>query len=192
MTAFTAAFSILALGAQTPQQVDSLRLLAKDSPEPVLVAQTRRQPDAALEALRQLLAAGAGVDSPAVAAFAPAERLARAWALAWQDSFYVRAVSGFRGLSRADLQATLAADSVLQAGNVALRNIGIDAAMRAWRESLRRYDALADTAGVAAALVRLGDGFRRMQAYDSAEVHLARSRVLAERIGDYRTLGNAR
>ena len=72
-----------------------------------------------------------------------------------------------------------------------MRDTGIDAATRAWREGLRLYDVLADTAGLTAALAKLGDGLRRAQEYDSAEAYLARSRDLAERIGDYRALGNA-
>jgi CHAT domain-containing protein len=63
--------------------------------------------------------------------------------------------------------------------------------MRAWRESLRRFEALNDTAGIAAALGNVGAGFYLAQEYDSAEVYLVRSRDLAERIGDYRTAGNA-
>src|SRR3989441_4229613 len=65
------------------------------------------------------------------------------------------------------------------------------AAMRAWRESLRRFEVLNDTAGIAAAVGNIGAGFYMAQDYDSAEVYLGRSRDLAERIGDYRTTGNA-
>jgi CHAT domain-containing protein len=63
--------------------------------------------------------------------------------------------------------------------------------MRAWRESLHRFQTLNDTAGIAAAVGNLGAGFYMAQDYDSAEVYLGRARELAERIGDHRTAGNA-
>ncbi len=178
--------------AQSPQEVDQMRILARDAPDSVLVERARRRPDDAREALRRLLAAAAeGSDSTPVAALAAAERLAGAYAVAWHDSFFVRQSARFRSLSPADRRVKVAADSVRRAGNEALGTAGIDAAMRAWRESLRRFEALADTAGVAAALGNIGAGFYLAQEHDSAEVYLVQSRDLAERIGDHRTAGNA-
>src|SRR5205809_389616 len=66
-----------------------------------------------------------------------------------------------------------------------------EACWPARRESLRRFEALLDTAGIAAALGNIGAGFYLAQEYDSAEAYLARSRDVAERIGDQRTAGNA-
>src|SRR5207249_862399 len=105
--------------------------------------------------------------SAAVAALTAAERLAGAFAVAWRDSFLVRQVERLRSLSPADRQAKLSADSVYRAGNAAIGSAGIKAAMRAWRESLRRYEVLADTSGIVAALHALGRGFNDAQEYDS-------------------------
>jgi CHAT domain-containing protein len=172
--------------AQSSQGSDELRTLARDGSDSVLVDRTRQRPDDTRDALRRLLAEAAGG-----APLAAAERLAGAYAVAWQDSFLVRQVGRFQSLSAADRQAKVAADSLRLAGNAALGSAGVDAAMRAWRESLRRFEALSDTAGVAAALGNLGAGFYLAQEYDSAETYLVRSQELAERIGDYRTTGNA-
>ena len=179
---------VLVCGAltQSPPYRADLQRLAQDGPDSVLVDRARQRPDDAREALRRLL-----VETAGGASVAPAERLAAAYAVAWRDSFFVRQVSRFRALSHSDRLAKLAADSVRRAGNDALGRRGIDAAVRAWRESLRRFEALNDTAGIAAAVGNIGAGFYMAQDYDSAEVYLGRSRDLAERIGDYRTTGNA-
>src|SRR2546425_11629264 len=179
---------LLVCGAltQSPPYPADLQRLAQDGPDSVLVDRARQRPDDAREALRRLL-----VETAGGASVAPAERLAAAYAVAWRDSFFVRQVSRFRALSHSDRLAKLAADSLRRAGNDALGRRGIDAAMRAWRESLRRFEALNDTAGIAAAVGNIGAGFYMAQDYDSAEVYLGRSRELAERIGDYRTTGNA-
>jgi CHAT domain-containing protein/tetratricopeptide (TPR) repeat protein len=172
--------------AQSSQGPDELRTLTRDGSDSVLVERTRQRPDDAREALRQLL-----VETAGGAPIAAAERLAGAYAMAWRDSFFVRQVASFQRRSPADRQAKVAADSVRRAGNVALGRSGVEAAMRAWRESLRRFETLADTAGMAAALGNLGAGFYLAQEYDSAASYLARSRDLAEGIGDHRTAGNA-
>ncbi len=178
---------------QSPPNVDEMHALAKEGPDSVLVDQVRHRPDDVRELLRRLLASAAGdaSDSVRVASLATAERLAGAYAVAWHDSFLLRQVTRFQGLSRPDREAKVAADSIRRAGNAALGTAGIEAAMRAWRESLRRFEALVDTAGIAAALGNLGAGFYLAQEYDSAQAYLARSRDVAERIGDQRTAGNA-
>jgi CHAT domain-containing protein/tetratricopeptide (TPR) repeat protein len=192
MIALLAAFPVLALTAQAPQPLDELRALARDGPDSVLVERVRQRPDDAREALRQLLAtAGGRGDSAGIAALTATERVAGAFAVAWRDSFFVRQVARFRSLSPAVRQATVAADSVRQAGDEAKGSAGIDAAIRAWRESLRRFEGLGDTAGVAAALGNIGAGFYYAQQYDSAEAYVARSLDLAERIGDHRVAANA-
>jgi CHAT domain-containing protein/tetratricopeptide (TPR) repeat protein len=179
---------LLVCGAltQSPANPGDLQRLARDGPDSALVDRVRLRPDDAREALRRLI-----VEAASGASLAPAERLAGAYAVAWRDSFFVRQVSRFGALSHSDRLAKLAADSVRRAGNEALGRRGIDAAMRAWRESLRRFEALNDTAGIAAAAGNIGAGFYMAQDYDSADVYLGRSRDLAERIGDYRTTGNA-
>ena len=189
MSAFTAACSVLVLVAQSPQDVAEMRALARDGPDSVLVGRVRQRNDAARKALSQLRTAAGRGDSADVALIA-AERLAGAYAVAWQDSFFVRQITRFRSLSPAARQATLAADSIRLAGNAALRT-GADAALQAWRESLRRYEALADTAGIASVLTAMGAGFHSAQQSDSAEAYLALAQGYAERIGDARMLGNA-
>jgi len=179
-------FLLLAALAQSSTGPGELQTLARDGPDSVLVDRARQRPDDAREALRLLL-----VETAGGASLAPAERLAAAYAVAWSDSFFVRQVSRFRSLSHADRLAKVAADSVRRAGNDALGQRGIDAAMRTWRESLLRFEALNDTAGIVAAVGNIGAGFYMSQDYDSAEVYLRRSRDLSERIGDYRTTGNA-
>jgi tetratricopeptide (TPR) repeat protein len=178
---------ILAAGVlQSPQAGNDLQVLARAGPDSLLIRQVRQRPDDAREALRRLLA-----ESTAGASLAPAERLADAYAVAWSDSFFVRQVSRFRSRSPNDRLGKVAADSIRRAGNVALGTSGIHTAMRLWRESLRRFELLGDSAGVAAALGNLGAGFYVAQEYDSAEIYLERSRDVADRIADYRTGGNA-
>jgi CHAT domain-containing protein len=190
MIAILVAFPVLAAAAQAPQHVDSIRALARDGPDSVLIERVRQWNDDARRVLSQLRgAAGRGGDS-AERALIAAERLAGAYAGAWQDSFFVRQIARFRSLSPADRQATLAADSIYLAGKAALRT-GADAALQAWRESHRRYEALADTAGIASVLTAMGAGFHSAQESDSAEGYLALAEGYAERIGDARMLGNA-
>jgi len=183
------AIRCLALAAsmtQSLQNVAELRTLVRDGSDSVLVERTRQRPDETREALRHLLA-----DAAAGASLAALERLAGAYAVAWGDSFFVRQVARFQSLSPSDRQAKVAADSIRRAGNAALGRSGVNAAMQAWRESLRRFEMLDDTAGIAAALGNIGSGFFMAQEYDSAQAYLTRSRRLAESIGDYRTAGNA-
>jgi CHAT domain-containing protein len=171
---------------QSTHGADTVRLLARDGPDSALVERTRRHPDDARDALRRLLADAAGG-----APLTPAERLAGAYAVAWRDSFFVRQVARFGSLSPPQRVAKVSADSLRLAGNAALGAAGTEAAMRAWRESLRRFETLGDSAGMAAALGNIGVGFYRAEALDSAEAYLGRSRDVAEAIRDYRTLGNA-
>jgi CHAT domain-containing protein len=176
----------LPLLVQSTHGADAVRLLARDGPDSALVERTRRHPDDARDVLRRLLADAAGG-----APLTPAERLAGAYAVAWRDSFFVRQVARFGALSPPQRAAKVSADSLRLAGNAALGAAGIEAAMRAWRESLRRFETLGDSAGMAAALGNIGVGFYRAEALDSAEAYLGRSRDVAEAIRDYRTLGNA-
>jgi len=188
--AIVPALAVAAGLAQTPA-MDSLRALARDAPDSVLVERVRRRPVDARLAMRSLLAGGVLSDSSALVALATAGRLARAYAVAWEDSFFIRQVARFRALSSPDRQASLAADSIRRAGVSALGSRGPGAAIAEHRESLRRFEALADTAGMAAALASLGTALRVAQEYDSAAAYLARSSEFAERVRDYATLGTA-
>ena len=183
MISLLTAFSTLSLVVQNPE-TDSMRALARDGPDSALVERVRQRANDARKALRQLLAVGVAGDSVGAVALTAAERLAGAFAVAWGDSFFVHQVARFRSLAPAERQVTVTADSILRAGKAALRSAGIDAAMRAWRESLRRYDVLADTSGIAAAFRALGAGFYYAQELDSAVAYLTRSQDLAQRIGD--------
>src|SRR3989442_9537817 len=183
MISLLTALSILSLAVQNPE-TDSLRALARDGPDSALVERVRQRANDARKALRQLLAVGVAGDSVGAVALTAAERLAGAFAVAWGDSFFVHQVARVRSLAPAERQVTVTADSILRAGKAARRSAGIDAAMRAWRESLRRYDALADTSGSAAAFRALGAGFYYAQELDSAVAYLTRSQDLAQRIGD--------
>jgi CHAT domain-containing protein len=204
-----AALAVLVMATpQSPSAVEELRALARAGSDSALVERARQRPDDLRDALRRVLSdAAAGdvarglpagapgaspaVDSVSAISLAAAARLARAYAVAWHDSFLVRQVSRFQSLSAGERRAKVEADSVRLAGNAALGSAGVAAAMRIWRESLRRFETLGDSAGMAAALGNLGAGFYVAREYDSAEAYLVRSGDLAERIGDYRTLGNA-
>ncbi|MGH2349418.1 MAG: hypothetical protein ACRDFT_08145, partial [bacterium] len=159
------AFALAASLAQNPA-VDELRALARGAPESVLIERARKQPDDVGGALRELLVSAVAGDSAAVAALTAAERLAGAFTVAWRDSFLLRQVGRFRSLSPADRRGTIEADSVWRAGVRAFGQVGTDAAMLIWRESLRRFEALADTSGMARALGALGIAFHRAQEYD--------------------------
>ena len=71
MIALLTALPVLALAAQAPQEVDSIRALASNGPDSVLVERVRQRNDAARKALSQLrAAAGRGGDSGEVALIA--------------------------------------------------------------------------------------------------------------------------
>ena len=177
--------SLLAAVAQGPavDGPERLRVLARDGPQGALIQEVRDHPDDVREALRRLLG-GAVTDSAA-------ERLASAYAVAWGDSFLLRQVSRFRGWSPAGRRTKAAADSLRLAGNKALGERGVAAAVRLWRESVRRAAGVGDTAGMAAGLGNIGRGFYDENELDSAEAYWSRSLDLAGRIGDVRTAGNA-
>jgi len=189
MISLLTALSILSLAVQNPE-TDSLRALARDGPDSALVERVRQRNDEARKLLSQLRTVAGGGEDSAQVAFPVAERVASAYAVAWQDSFFVRWIARFRSLPPAARQATLAADSALRAGKATVRTVGADATLRVWRESLRVYQTLADSAGIAATLTAMGAGFYFAQRYDSAESYLSLAQGYAERISDYRTLGS--
>ncbi|OLC70563.1 MAG: hypothetical protein AUH78_20530 [Gemmatimonadetes bacterium 13_1_40CM_4_69_8] len=179
-----------AVQAQTAT-LDRMRTLA-EAGGPQLVEAVRAQPDDARQALRQLLDRTAASDSgTAAASLSAADRLAHAYAEAWGDSFPLRQVARFASWSPEERVAKVAADSIRRAGNAALGRSGADSAILSWRESARRSAALADTAGIAAAVGNIGAGFYRAGKLDSAESYLEQSRRLAELVGDRRTALNA-
>jgi CHAT domain-containing protein/tetratricopeptide (TPR) repeat protein len=181
------------VAGQEPREVAELRALASAAPDSALVKRVQRRSDEAREAVRELLRESVADTSESTQAtsLAAARRLAGAIAVAWRDSFQVRRVARFQSLSPAQRQATVEADSLWRVGRVALRAQSVDSAMRIMRESLRRFEALADSSGIAASLSGLGVGFHRAQEYDSAVAYLTRAGDYAERIGDLALAGSA-
>jgi len=176
--------------AQSTQAPDALRNLTLAGSDSVLVARVRDRPDDVRDALRRLFRQAVS-DTQPDAALAAARRLAQAYAVAWRDSFLLRRVTQFESWSASQRGEKVAADSLRLAGNEALGRSGVNAALRLWRESLRRCVGLGDSAGVGAALGNIGAGFYRSGDFDSAAVYLERARATAARVGDHRTEGNA-
>jgi CHAT domain-containing protein/Tfp pilus assembly protein PilF len=176
--------------AQSAPVVDELRALAAAGADTALTARVAEWPDEAREAVRQLLIL-AESESEAAEPLASAERVAAAFAALWRDSSLVRRAAFFRGRSPAERRTYVRADSIRREGNAAVYRDGVEMAMRRWRESLRLFTALGDSAGMAEALGNVGAGFYVAGVLDSAQVYLARAGNLAERVGDYRVTGNA-
>ena len=180
-----------AVAAQQPP-VERIRSLALRGDADALVAVVRDYPDDSRELIRLMLidagrARAANVDSVLVAA----RRVGSAYAAAWEDSFPLTQVGRFARMDPRMRAAKLASDSVRRAGNEAQGRAGIEAALRLWRQAVRRSIAINDTAGIAAALGNVGAGMYRLAQLDSAEVVLERARSLAESVGDRRTALNA-
>jgi CHAT domain-containing protein/tetratricopeptide (TPR) repeat protein len=184
----------LSLAQQTAPSAAAVQALtARPGTDAQLITIAREQSDTLREALAQTLRAAALQRSPAekVATLNSARRLARAYAIAWRDPFFVRQITRFEQASPARQRAKLAADSLRKAGNVALGQRGVPAAMRLWRASLQMATAAGDSAAQAAALGNVGAGFYRAGKLDSAETYLKRSRQLSTAIGDLRATANA-
>jgi CHAT domain-containing protein/Tfp pilus assembly protein PilF len=167
--------------------------LAPEQASPILVVWAHDRPDSARAAITRLVARSMAPQSDGVAAghLAEAAAIARAYAAAWTDSFFVRQVAVFERWSTDQRTAKVLVDSLRRAGNDALGRAGARSALRLWRASLRVALSLGDSAGQAAALGNIGVGFYRAGTLDSAAEFLARSRDLAIGIGDHRTAGNA-
>src|SRR3989441_7914385 len=170
--------------------VDELTSLARVGPESVLAARARDRPNDVRDALRRLFIQAANDPSDTIPLIISG-RLVKAYTLAWRDSFLLRQVAWFAARSPSERRSKVRGDSLRRAGNDALSRVGVQAALLDWREGLARYQHLADSAGTAATFGNIGAGFYEANTPDSAEDYLQRSRQLAERIGDYRTLGNA-
>jgi CHAT domain-containing protein/Tfp pilus assembly protein PilF len=191
--ALIAAALALAQGVSAQQpSTDRIRTLAMRNDETALLDAVRDYPDDAREVVRLLLIeAGRRRVIHADSVLALARRVGRVYASAWEDSFPLAQVTRFARLEARERMAKLESDSVRRAGNAAQGQSGIDAALRLWREAMRRATAINDTAGIAAALGNIGAGMYRLAELDSAETLLERARELAESVGDRRTALNA-
>jgi CHAT domain-containing protein/Tfp pilus assembly protein PilF len=159
----------------------------------LLVTQAREQPDTLRAALSRSFsnAAFSASATERRAQILRARNFANAYATAWSDSFLVRQVARFEKLQPAQQKVRALADSIRLAGNTSLGREGLPKAVSLWRESLRRGIALSDTAVIAPSLVAIGASFYINHQFDSATAYLERGLNLADRIGDFRTLGNA-
>lgn len=183
----------LALAAQSPAQVASLReLAAREGNDRAIAAAARDQPDSLREALSRTFAraATANAGGERDAELRLARRLADGYARAWADSFHLVQVASFARWSPRERLARVAADSLRRAGIEALGQEGVPVALSRWREALARV-AAPDSAGRAAMLLAVGGGLYRAGQLDSAATYLTRSRDLARVTRDHRTLGNA-
>nr|MDP9359916.1 tetratricopeptide repeat protein [Acidobacteriota bacterium] len=174
------------------QEVTHLRSLVERNDSATVITQVRHRPSDARDLLGDLIAqAGRARTSEADSILQLSYRLASAYTTAWEDSFPLTNLIRFNRMTREQRGAKVAADSVRVAGNTAFGAKGASAAIRLWRDALRRSRAIPDTAGVAAAIGNIGSGFYHEGELDSAEVYLTRARQLAEAIGDRRTAVNA-
>ena len=183
---FAGCIGPLILGMQSTDK-PSLQLAAV--PNDVLVRFARAQPDSAREAIARAFAVAASTQSDRQ--LPEARQLASAYAAAWKDSFHVRQVERFAKLSSTHRRTRVRSDSLRRAGNDALVTEGVPVAMNLWRESLQQAAALNDSASIGPALLSIGAGFYRSAEFDSATRYLNRARLIALRIGDVRTEGNA-
>ncbi|MFN2567095.1 MAG: CHAT domain-containing protein [Gemmatimonadaceae bacterium] len=179
--------------AQSSDGADRVRARAREAGGDALVTEALERPDEIRAALTRslALAAGSASDSARSVHLDAAERLARAYAAAWNDAFLVGQVARFRRWSPDERVAKVKVDSLRRVGNGVLGRAGPRPAIRLWRESLRGARVLGDSAGEAAALGNIGAGFYAAGELDSAAAYLARSQALAQAIGDARTAGNA-
>jgi len=193
MLAWLATIAQVQTSTPLPNGAERLRALARDGPQTILVQEVRDRPDDVRPALRLLLAGASSdiVDGSSLPHIEAADRLASAYAVAWQDSFLLRQVERFRSWSPAERRTKASADSLRLAGNDALGRSGASAALRLWRESVRRAASIGDTAAMAAGLGNVGRAFYDASELDSAAAYWQRSADLAQRVGDARTAGNA-
>ena len=191
MSALAAVSLVAALAGmlQRPQTPESRQALARAASDSALIAQARERPDSVREALHRLLVQASS--DTAAGPLEAAQRLAGAYASAWRDSFLLRQVGRFESWSPAQRRQKVAADSLRLAGNEAFGRAGAPAALRDWRESLRKCEGLGDSAGMGAALGNIGAAYYRSGDLDSAVAYFSSARAIAVRVGDHRTEGNA-
>lgn len=156
-------------------------------------AQRAESPDTLRERFRLQLAAGARAGSADRTAdpLAPARATATAYATGWHDPVLLRQLTRFERWSHEERATKVAADSLRHAGFDLFPREGAAAAAVLWRLSFRLAQSIHDSAGIAAVAGNLGAAFLVEGELDSASAWLIRSRRVAERLDDRRTLGNA-
>jgi CHAT domain-containing protein/Tfp pilus assembly protein PilF len=179
--------------AQEPAKAPDLRSLLEAGAESELVEQVRQRPDDARDALAELFQLTVRTDDSMerVRLLDQAGELARAYARAWSDSFFIRKVEQFNRWSTGERAERLEADSLRRAGVDAYYREGPSAAMRLWERSLAICRALKDQACQARVLGNLGAGHYALGELDRALRYHTRSLELADTAGDQRTVGNA-
>jgi len=175
--------------AQQDPSATSIAAEARSGRQTQLIASAQKAPGAAREAVRNLLQAApsAGGSEP----LRHARAVAAAYEAAWQDSFLIREVARFESWTPAEQRRKLTVDSLRLAGNRAFADRGVTPAVTLWRLSAREAAALADTAGLAAALGNIGAAFYSTGDLDSATTYLGMARDFGKAAGDLRTWGNA-
>jgi CHAT domain-containing protein len=180
------------VSAQSVSVVSELRQLALSGNDSALSVKVNAWPDETREAARELLLAVAA--EPVVEEqrrwLSAAQRLAGIFNQVWDDPILVHRVATFTAWSPGERRRYARADSALREGNAKVARDGVTAAMREWRVALRLFTAVADTAGMAAALGNLGWGFGNAGESDSCDNYLARALVFAEAVGDRRVAAN--
>ncbi|HET8635049.1 MAG TPA: CHAT domain-containing protein [Gemmatimonadales bacterium] len=176
----------------SPSDPDSLQALARHLADSALAREIRRRPleirDAFTAALKRAAASAA---ADADQELAVVQRLAAAYAIAWSDNYLVREAGRFASWSPRQRRERVMADSLRREGNRAFGQDGAAAAIAIWRRAYGTSRAIADTAGMAAALGNIGAGFARDGEADSAGAALATAQHLAASVGDIRVEGNA-
>jgi CHAT domain-containing protein/tetratricopeptide (TPR) repeat protein len=124
------------------------------------------------------------------AALEEARMLARRYAAAWQDSFWVRQVDRFAAMSRGQRLSKRRGDSLRVAGVEVFSQRGPAAAIRLWRQAVAASRAAGDTSAMAGALDNISAALMRLDRLDSASVYLSRARVLVRAVGDLRVEAN--
>lgn len=181
---------LLAAPPDTSLSAAALRRLAYAGSGAALVRAVGASPAASRDALALVLSQAAAAPEPATE-LAAAYRLAAAIASATGDSFPLRQTARFEHWSPVQRRAKVEIDSIRRAGNAAFGREGFAVALPLWRESARRATALADTAGLAAALGNIGAGWFAEGAADSATARFEEAAALAQAAHDQRTRLNA-
>lgn len=184
------AFLLASLAMQSPG-ADALLRLATNPSESALVMEARARPTDVRDAVAEGLARTVRTPVAAPAQLAAVRRLAMAYALAWQDSFYLREVDRFASWPANRRAVKVRADSVRLAGVVAYGREGPLAAVAVWHQARRSSIAIGDSAGAAAVLGNIGAAFLVEGRLDSAGAYLERAAVMAHAVGDARVEANA-